>query len=172
MLSGAGTGRRAGLMRLALLAALGAVTATGLAPLGWWWLALPALSLLIWRLSAVEGAWRAARAGWFAGAGYFAAAMFWIYDPFLVDPGDLWMAPFAVIGMAFGMGLFWALAAGLAVPLGGGQRGRALAFAVLLTATGLLRTYMLTGFPWALIGHIWIGAWPAQIAALGGAVLL
>ena len=157
--------------RLVLCALLGGLTAAGLAPLGWWWLAMPALAALIWVLSPETG-WRAATAqGWFAGAGYFAAGMFWIVNPFLIDvQQDGWMAPFALVLMSFGMALFWALAAGLAVPLGRDRRGRALAFAVLLAATALLRTYILTGFPWNLVGHIWIGAWPDQVAALVGAV--
>ena len=37
-----------------------------------------------------------------------------------------------------------------------------------LAAAELLRGYVLTGFPWALIGHVWIDTPPVQIAALIG----
>ncbi len=42
-------------------------------------------------------------------------------------------------------------------------------FALALTLAELARGYVLTGFPWALPGHVWIGHAPAQMAALVGA---
>jgi apolipoprotein N-acyltransferase len=72
-----------------------------------------------------------------------------------------------VLFMAVGMALFWGLAAALA-GFGGGRATRALGFAIGLTATDLLRGYVLTGFPWALAGHIWIGTPVAQMAAFTG----
>lgn len=156
-----------------LLAAplLGALMAAGQAPLGFWWLALPALAALTWLIAETEDGRTATALGWLAGVGYFAAAMFWIVDPFFVDAAqDGWMAPFALVGLAGGMALFWALAGALAPLLGADRRGRALGFAVALAASDLLRGYFLTGLPWALVGHIWIGTWPAQVAALVGPV--
>ena len=44
----------------------------------------------------------------------------------------------------------------------------ALAWAACLSAGELARAYVLTGFPWALIGHIWIGWAPMQLAAWVG----
>ena len=149
---------------LALPFGLGAVMATGQAPLGLWWVTLPALAMLLHQLSrqsAATAAWQ----GWFAGAGYFAIALNWIISPFLVDIARHgWMAPFALLFMAFGLALFWAVACGLAL------RTKA-PLAALVAALGtaeLLRGYVLTGFPWALIGHIWIDTPPVQIAALIG----
>ena len=44
---------------------------------------------------------------------------------------------------------------------------RALGFALALSAGRIpARGYVLTGFPWALIGHVWIGTPLAQVAAL------
>ncbi len=142
----------------------GAVAALGQAPLGWWWVALPAFAVIVALVA------RAGRGGvwvaWFAGAGYFAAALNWIYEPFMVEPETYgWMAPFAVVLMAFGLALFWAVAGGLSRLF----PNRALGFAVALTAMELARGYVLTGFPWALPGHVWIGQPPAQLAALVGA---
>ena len=91
-------------------AVLGAVAAGGLAPLGFWGLTLVALAALTWLVTGAETWRRAAWLGWCGGAGYFAAAMFWIVDPFYVYARtDGWMAPFALILMAGGMALFWAL---------------------------------------------------------------
>jgi len=92
-------------------ALLGVVAASGQAPLGAWYLALPALAVLCWLIGrSTSPVWLA----WFAGAGYFGAALNWIVQPFMVDAArDGWMAPFALVLMAFGMALFWALAGGI-----------------------------------------------------------
>ncbi|MCB2136324.1 MAG: apolipoprotein N-acyltransferase [Rhodobacteraceae bacterium] len=157
-------------LRLLIAALLGGAVALGQAPWSLWWLALPTLALLT-RLIAVEP--RLTRAGWLGwagGTGYFAAGLFWIVEPFLVDVArHAWMAPFALIFMATGMALFWALA-GLVAALGRTAGARALGFALGLTATDLLRSYVLTGFPWALAGHIWVGTPVAQAATFAGPI--
>lgn len=153
----------------AALAVLGALIAAGQAPLAAWWLALPALALLIHWLARQPHPGRAALMALFAGAGHFAAALFWIVEPFMVDAArDGWMAPFALILISFGLALFWAGAAALAAWLGRTPSRRALALAVTLAAADALRSYALTGFPWALFGHVWIGTPVAQAAALIG----
>jgi apolipoprotein N-acyltransferase len=78
------------------------------------------------------------------------------------------MAPFALLLMAFGMALFWAGAAGVA-GFGRTRGTRAFGFALGLSATDLLRGYIFTGFPWALVGHIWIDTPMMQTAAYVGA---
>lgn len=143
----------------------GAVAALGQAPLGWWWAALPALAVMVALVARSGSAGAAAWVAWFAGAGYFAAALNWIVEPFLVDAATYgWMAPFAVVFLSFGLALFWAAAGALSRLWP--QRG--LGFALALTATELARGHVLTGFPWALPGHVWIGHAPAQLAALVG----
>jgi apolipoprotein N-acyltransferase len=138
--------------------------ALGQAPLGWWFVTLAALAMVLRRLSRVgwaSGIWL----GWFTGAGYFAVALGWIVNPFYVDAAkDGWMAPFALLFMAFGMALFWAAACGLALR----AQARPLALVTALATVELARGYVLTGFPWALLGHIWIGTPVAQLASLIG----
>ncbi|MDB5658499.1 MAG: hypothetical protein JWS10_1114 [Cypionkella sp.] len=148
-----------GLRPFGVAALLGVLVATGQAPLGAWYIALPALAGLCWLIArSTAPIWLA----WFAGAGYFAAALNWIVQPFMVDVAkDGWMAPFALVFLAFGMALFWALAGWLSRF----ARSPAIGFAIALAATDLLRGYVLTGFPWALIGHIWIDTPVAQLAA-------
>ena len=144
--------------------ALGAVMATGQAPLGWWFLTLPALAAFLHHV-ARGTATRAVWLGWFAGAGYFGLALNWIISPFLVDAAhDGWMAPFALLFMAFGLALFWAAACGAAMR----ARRPLVGLVAALAAAELLRGYVLTGFPWALIGHVWIDRPPVQLAALIG----
>lgn len=137
--------------------ALGAVAALGQAPLGWWWATLAGLAGLAWMLPR-GGGW----IGWFGGAGYFALALNWIVEPFLIDIARHgWMAPFAVVLIAFGLALFWAVAAEVAVRL----PRPAFGFALTLTLAEFARGHVLTGFPWAMPGHVWIGWAPAQLAA-------
>ena len=143
---------------------LGVLMASGLAPLGFWWLALPALTRLI-RLALAGSAARAGWIGWLGGVGYFGAGLNWIVEPFMVDAAhDGWMAPFAIILMATGLALFWGAGLGLGARLP--RRGAGLVAG--LTATEFLRGYILTGFPWALPAHIWIDTPIAQLDALVG----
>ncbi len=154
-----------GWRRLALPIGASLVLATGQAPLGWVWAALPALCVLIFAVARADGRAATVWVAWIGGAAYFGASLSWIVSPFFVDPvRHGWMAPFAVLGIAFGMALFWA-AAGYAASL---SRHRAWAFAVGLGVMELARGYVLTGFPWALIGHMWIDTPIAQLAAYVG----
>ncbi len=151
-----------------LLAAFcGAFAAFGHAPFGHWWLALIEFAALIWLTA------HAARPGWLAwaaGVGYFGASMHWIVEPFLVDiETHGWMAPGALILLAGGLALFWALAGWLAARLTTGPRSRAFAFAVLLTAAEMVRGHIFTGFPWALPAYVWTETPLLGIASLAGA---
>ena len=141
---------------------VGAVMATGQAPLGFWWFTLLGLAALMRLVTCGSGAgWLA----WFGGAGYFALALSWIVQPFLIDVARYgWMAPFAIVLASFGFALFWA-AAGLVAGRMPGRALRVITFAIGLAAVELARGYVLTGFPWALIGHVWIETPMAQVAA-------
>lgn len=163
--------RRPPLRRLAAETALGAIAATGLAPLNLWFLSLPALALILWRIAraptARAGFWQALAAG----IGWFALALVWIIEPFLVQPEiHGWMAPFALILMATGGGLFWAIPAALAHRIAAPRHGpRIAAIAAALALSDWLRGWIFTGFPWALTGHIWIATPVGQSAAVIGA---
>ena len=143
----------------------GVAAALGQAPWGAWWISLPAFAALIFCTSRAKTTPAAIYMALFGGVGYFALALSWLIEPFLIDAETYaWMAPFAVILLAFGLALFWAGAAAVArfTP------NRAMGFALTLTFAELARGYVLTGFPWALIGHIWIETPIAQLAALIG----
>ena len=159
---------------------LGAVMSLGLAPFGLWPVAFLALVGVFHSLTQADraradqaqgnaaqgGALRAAWLGWFAGAGYFGAGLNWIVEPFMVDAAKYgWMAPFALVLMAFGLGLFWAAAAGSARLFARPGLG----LVVTWSAAELARGYVLTGFPWALVGHMWLDTPVAQMAGLIGA---
>lgn len=155
---------------IAAAAGAGMAVAAGQAPVGIWPVSLVALAGVT---ALVAGALRPAHRiwlAWAAGCGYFAATMFWIVEPFMVDAArDGWMAPFALVFLAGGMALFWALA-GLIAARAPTAAVAALAFALGLAASDLLRSYALTGFPWALTGHVWVGTPVMQAAAWVGPV--
>ncbi len=143
---------------------LGALAAIGQAPWGLWPVTLVALAIWIARPAASARA--AAEAGWLFGVGYFGVSLHWIVWPFWVEPDVTgWMAPFALIFMAAGAGLFWGVALWGAFRL---APQNAPVIAACLLAAEVTRSYLLTGFPWALLGHIWIGTPIAQVAAFGG----
>lgn len=148
---------------------LGAVMATGQAPLGWWWATIAALVVMFHILpldaTARNWAWRV----WATGTGYFAASLFWIVEPFFIEPERHgWMAPFALVLMAGGMALFWAIAGWSAARMARG-RGRLVALVAALVALELVRGWVFTGFPWAMLGHVLVGTPLMQLAAWGGA---
>ncbi len=151
--------------KIALAAVLaGAVMATGLAPLGLWWLALPALATALWlarKTTPGQSAW----VGWLVGVGYFGTGLNWIVEPFMVDAAaDGWMAPFALVLMAGGLALFWAAGLGIGASL----PRRSMGLVTGMTAMEFLRGYVMTGFPWALPAHFWIDTPMAQVDALIG----
>jgi apolipoprotein N-acyltransferase len=149
----------------ALAVVLGAAAALGQAPWGFWPLTLVALAGLIWLLDRAPDWRRAFWTGLLAGAGYFGLALSWIVEPFLIDIARHgWMAPFAVVLLSVGLGLFWGCAAGLgrwfATPV--------LGIVVAFVALEWLRGVLFTGFPWAMVGHVWIGTPADQLAAIVG----
>ncbi len=139
----------------------GAVAATGHAPFNLWPFALLGLAALSWIVASEEGGKNKAIAAWLGGVGYFAVTLHWIIEPFYVDSDRHgWMAPFAIVLVATGFALFWALAGWLSGRTGGGAIGWALS----LSLAEMLRGHVLTGFPWALPGYIWTET-PAIMAA-------
>lgn len=155
----------AGWRRTGLALGLGGLAALGHAPWGLWWATLLGLSGLIWLLSRQPLAKAAFWTGLAAGTGYFGLALSWIVEPFLIDIARHgWMAPFALVGLSVGLGLFWALAAAIAALL----PRPAIGFVASFVAMEWLRGVVLTGFPWAMIGHVWIGTPVDQLAATLG----
>lgn len=114
-----------------------------------------------------------AAVGFWGGFGYFLVALHWIVEPFLVYAAqEGWMAPFALFGLSAGLALF------VAVPLGATAALRAryalslpqfLALLILALSVGeYARAYLLTGFPWAMVGHALIGSDMRIVAAIMG----
>ncbi len=153
---------------MVLALAAGVATALGQAPWSLWPVAIMGLSVICWLILKAPNWANAAWIGWLSGTSYFAVALFWIVEPFLVDIARHgWMAPFALLFMSSGLALLWALAMGISgvfKPL----FLRSIAVVVLLTLSEMLRSILFTGFPWALIGYIWSEHPILQLAAYVG----
>ncbi|MEJ6397095.1 apolipoprotein N-acyltransferase [Yoonia sp. 208BN28-4] len=149
-----------------LLAVMGAIAGLGHAPVDWPILTVLALAVFLAFHRGVPDTRTAAWQGWAFGVGYFAVTLRWIVSPFLVHiETDGWMAPFALIFMAGGAALFWALAGGLAQRL---RPNSMTLLAIALVLVEAARGLILTGFPWGLLGHVLIDTQFAHLAAYLG----
>lgn len=151
-----------------LAALAGGVAALALPPFEAWYAIFPAFALIAALIATAPDPRTAAWRAWSAGAGWFAVAMHWIVQPFFVDAvATGWMAPFALVLLAGGLALFWALAGWVAARVVAGP-GRALVFAGLLTLTEALRGHVFTGLPWAEPGHGLVASQALALSAFGG----
>ena len=147
----------------------GLLTALGQSPVSWPLVSLFGLWFAILLFGQSGSTRKAALTGWLFGTGYFAGTLFWIVEPFLVDVHrDGWMAPFALVLMAIGLALFWAVGFALASALGTGKRTRIIALIAFFGLAEMARSSLLTGFPWGLLGYIWIETPLMQLDAIMG----
>ena len=163
-----------GWRRLALAACCGGLAALAMPPLYALPLLIPAFVVAFWQLSFADSPRRAALVGWAFGTGHFAVGLYWIGIAFLVDAERFaWAMPFALTGLAGGLALFPALAFWLTARsrLTGPAGVLALATAWLFCEG--LRSWILSGFPWNLMGTVWaFSAETLQLSSLGGVWLL
>lgn len=163
-------GSATGWRGLVFSGAAGLFIALGQAPFDLFWIALCGLVLAF-----LLGVWAASakfafRTGFITGFFFAALTLSWIVEPFLVDvAAHGLLAPPAMIAMASGFGLFWG-AAFWATHKGApsSRPARFVLLAVVLSASEMLRSYLFTGFPWALTSYIWIDTPVYQAAALIG----
>jgi apolipoprotein N-acyltransferase len=175
-----------------------------------WWLQLLSLLALVWLLDGLRqrprerapegprslrpevpgrsggGGWgRGFLYGWLFAIGWLCGTFWWLFIS-LHTYGGLAapLSALAVLVLAMGLGLYYALACSLFVARApAGRLGSALFFAALWTLAELLRGYWFTGFPWGAGGyaHIdgplsvyapWIGVYGIGAVAAAIAALL
>ena len=136
--------------RRALIVGSGLLLAAGQAPFSFpigVVVGLPVLAALFLRS---DGTGEGFRLGWLAGSAYFAGSMFWIVEPFFVEPEIYaWMSPFALIFLSGGLALFWGTAFAVAARYQGAAR--LFMLVVTLTLAEFVRAHIFTGFPWGLM---------------------
>jgi apolipoprotein N-acyltransferase len=152
---------------------LGLCAAAALPPLGLIPLAFIAFAGLLRLLQSEAASRRCAgfAVGWWFGFGLHVAGLYWIANALLIEWERVgWMIPFAVFGLSGFLAIFIGLATFAVVRLGAQGVAGAVALAVAWTLAEYARGHVLTGFPWNLIGSIWVVAdAPLQAAALAGA---
>ncbi len=156
---------------MVLLCVAGALSTLALAPFFYvplLWITIPIFIMLIRTAErARQGFWY----GWWFGFGYFCAGIYWFAHALLVDAAAFgWLIPFAVLGIGAGLAIYIGLNGWIGyyarnlpvVPF-------SLAFALLWTAMEVVRSLLLTGFPWNLIGYSWAAHDIAiQVGSIGG----
>ena len=170
-----GSGVRAltGWRRLLLAFVMGAASATGFAPLGFFPALLIGYGALLLLIDGADTTPRPVRhafaAGWAFFFGQFLVGLHWIGFAFMVDPAaHLWQMPFALVSLPAGLALFGALGCGLAAYFWQDGPARIFVFAVLLGCAEWLRGHIFTGFPWNLSAY----GWSASLAVLQSASLM
>ncbi len=161
----------AGWRRATALVLLGAVAALALPPFFILPLLIVAFPPLFWAIEASARLRGAFWTGFWFALGHFTAGLYWIAHSMLLDPLRFgWMIPFAVCGLAALLGLFVGAAAlaSRAWPQPGASR--AIVFAVAWVVAEWLRSWVMSGFPWNLIGYSWAAFDPMmQPASVVGA---
>ncbi|RZM22257.1 MAG: apolipoprotein N-acyltransferase, partial [Sphingomonas sp.] len=172
-------------MRYPALASLllGAVAATGFAPLDFWPLTVAAFALWMGIVHAAPTLRRALWLGWVFGVGHFTINNNWFQHAFdFQDKMPPVLGYFAAVGLALYLAVFPAFAAAIAWRFGRGERpdaAYAFAFASAWIATEWLRSVLFTGYAWDPLGVIWLprigvarlSAWIGTYALSGVTVL-
>jgi apolipoprotein N-acyltransferase len=167
-----------GVRRALLAAGLGALSVIAFAPLHVWPVLFVTFGALVWLL---DGCYQASAplsaklkcaglTGFWFGFGYFLAGLYWIAEAFLVEPWrHAWLLPFVMSVLPAGMALFFAAACAFAMLLWRPGVGRVFALAIAFFLAEFARGYVLTGFPWNLVGYGLTGNLPLmQLASLFG----
>ncbi|MEN2792107.1 apolipoprotein N-acyltransferase [Sphingomonas oligophenolica] len=164
--------------------ALGALSATGFAPFGFWPLALACFGGWIWLVHESPTLKQALLRGWLFGLGQFAVGNNWLQHPFAFqDAMPQWLGYVGVVLASCYLAIYTMLAAGLAwrfaSPRSTGDArtppgaGYVLVFGAAWIVTEWLRGTMLGGYPWNPLGAIWVPMLPiARTAALVGTYAL
>lgn len=166
----AGLGALSGWRRYLLALILGGLAAAALPPLYLLPLLWPAFTGLLWLLDGAARRREAFFIAWAFGTGHFIAGLYWVGIAFFVDADRFGaFAPAAVLGLSAGLALFPATAVLLLHLSGWRGLPRLFLLAALWLLAEWLRGWLLTGFPWNLIGSVWTFSESAiQLASVTG----
>lgn len=176
--------RLSGWRRLGLAWLAGALGALAMPPFGIVPALAVSLTIAVWlQDGAASGrtiprrVWPCFLLGWAWGFGYLTAGLWWLGQAFLVEADEfLWALPLGVVGLPFGLGLFYGAGFGAAGLLWGRGPARIAALAFGLGTAEWMRGHLFTGFPWNTIGmalaqNLWLMQGAAVIGLYGLTVL-
>ena len=155
---------------MALAFVFGLLAALALPPVYAIPLLWPAFTGLVWLLDGAPGARRSFAVGWAFGFGFFIAGLYWVGIAVLVDAARFWwFLPIAVAGLPAGLALITGLFLSLARWVAWRGMARPVALAMAWLASEWVRSWLFTGFPWNMIGTVWVASDAMiQVAALAG----
>ena len=91
--------------------------------------------------------------------GWFMASLYWIGSSLFVDGGlQLLLLPFVCLLFPLFLALFWAAGVALAFRVFSSPSARLIGFIICLGCADYLRSVMLTGFPWNVTAHAFLGS--------------
>ncbi len=158
-----------GWRRSAFTMVLGVFLALAMPPLFAFPLVVVSLTGLAWVLDGAANWRRLFMDGWMFGIGFFGFGYHWIANSLLVDLASHgWMYPFALVAIGAGFGVFIGL---VALPLAFSRPGhpRTILLAISWLFFEWVRCWILTGFPWNLLGlSLAFSDELIQSAAIGG----
>lgn len=98
---------------------------------------------------------QAAALGYFYGLGFFAAGFYWVGNALLIDITTFgWLYPITLAASGAFFGLFMILPF-IMWRFGSGVVGKVTGFATAWVLMEWLRSFLLTGFPWNMLGTAW-----------------
>jgi apolipoprotein N-acyltransferase len=155
----AGTTARGTAWPMLFAALAGGVSLFSFSPFNWWPLQFAALAFLFYQVGMDTSVRRSTLVGWAFGFGWSIASMHWLYitmNRFGNIPGLMAVAAVCLLGAY--MGLFGALATGIATALRRRWSLPVTAFLLLVLPPlwGLaewMRGWLITGFPWGAAGY-------------------
>lgn len=161
--------------RLPVAAIAGALCAFAFAPFYFFFAAIISVSIFYLLLDEDLKNRRNFLIGFFYGFGYFLAGNYWIAISLLVDAKKFaWLIPFALTLIPSALALYFAsFSATYCLFIKrfrlSSTYQKVLSFTFFWVIFEILRSYLLTGFPWNLLGYIWMFNLPsAQLASIFG----
>jgi apolipoprotein N-acyltransferase len=156
--------------RLRLAFVTGLVSAAAFAPLNIWPLMLIAFAILLILMDASPTVATAARLGWSFSFGQLLFGLYWIAVAWRYQANmPVILGLLAVVILGAGMAIFAALACAVAKKFWHTGASRIFILACFWALGEWLRGFVLTGFPWNLVGSAWLPVLPiAQAAAVVG----
>ncbi len=159
-----------------LLVLLGAISALAHAPYHIHLALVLGLSVLVLTLDDARSKPNPLRSAffraWAFGFGHFLAGTFWVANAFLVSAQDhAWLIWAPLTLLPGGLALFWGVAGLSYAALTPRGNIRVLVFTGVFLGVEILRSYVFSGFPWNLAGHVFqAGGAMSQSASLFGAL--
>ncbi|MCP4393831.1 MAG: apolipoprotein N-acyltransferase [Alphaproteobacteria bacterium] len=136
------------------LAILGAFISIAFAPTHGVFIVFVSFSMLIWILDGAKTKKRAFADGWWFGIGMFGVGLLWISNALNIS-GFGWLTLIAPLAFGMILGIFTGFTT-LTASIAPKGYQRILLFASMWTLFEWLRSWLFTGFPWNLVGSMWM----------------